>query len=214
MWSRRCRSHGYDLKRRRARPYSPGALCSQVGPRRPERRSHQTRPATHKFDFQDAKAWHLPRSSLKCLAQSLSCESQMNWFHWALLSALFAGLTAVLAKAGVKGIDSNLATAIRTVVILVFAWSIALTRGFDTLSRATNRTWLFLILSGLATGASWLCYFRALQLGEASKVAPVDKLSVVVAMVLAALFLGEHLTWRHGVGAGLIVAGTVIIAKI
>ena len=138
----------------------------------------------------------------------------MNWLHWALLSALFAGLTAVLAKAGVKGIDSNLATAIRTVVILVFAWSITLSRGFDTLSKATTRTWLFLILSGLATGASWLCYFRALQLGDASKVAPVDKLSVVVAMVLAALFLGEHLTWRHGIGAGLIVIGTVIIAKI
>ena len=138
----------------------------------------------------------------------------MNWLHWALLSALFAGLTAVLAKAGVKGIDSNLATAIRTVVILVFAWSIALSRGFDTFSKATTRTWLFLILSGLATGASWLCYFRALQLGEASKVAPVDKLSVVVAMLLAALFLGEHLTWRHGIGAGLIVTGTVIIAQI
>ena len=102
----------------------------------------------------------------------------MNWLHWALFSALFAGLTAVLAKAGVKGIDSNLATAIRTVVILIFAWSIALSRGFDTLSKATTRTWLFLILSGLATGASWLCYFRALQLGEASKVAPLDKLSV------------------------------------
>jgi transporter family protein len=138
----------------------------------------------------------------------------MNWLHWALLSALFAGLTAVLAKAGVKGIDSNLATAIRTVVILIFAWGIALSRGFDTLSKATTRTWLFLILSGLATGASWLCYFRALQLGEASKVAPIDKLSVVVALVLAALFLGEHLTWRHGLGVGLIVTGAIIIAKI
>ena len=140
--------------------------------------------------------------------------TQMNWLHWALLSALFAGLTAVLAKAGVKGIDSNLATAIRTVVILIFAWSIAFSRGFDTLNKATTRTWLFLILSGLATGASWLCYFRALQLGEASRVAPVDKLSVVVAMVLAVLFLGEHLTWRHWIGAGLIVTGTVIIAKV
>jgi transporter family protein len=120
----------------------------------------------------------------------------------------------VLAKAGVKGIDSNLATAIRTVVILVFAWSIALSRGFDTLSKATSRTWLFLILSGLATGASWLCYFRALQLGDASKVTPVDKLSVVVAMALAGLFLGEHWTWRHGIGAGLIVVGTVVIARI
>lgn len=138
----------------------------------------------------------------------------MTWLHWALLSALFAGLTAVLAKAGVAGIDSNLATAIRTVVILIFAWSIALYRGLDTLAKATTRTWLFLILSGLATGASWLCYFRALQLGEASSVAPIDKLSVVIAMGMAALFLGEHLTWRHGIGAGLIVSGTVIIAKI
>ena len=120
----------------------------------------------------------------------------------------------MLAKAGVKGIDSNLAMAIRTVVILVFAWAIALCRGFDTLNKATGRTWLFLILSGLATGASWLCYFRALQLGDASKVAPVDKLSVVVAIILAALFLGEHLTWRHWVGAGLIVTGTIIIAKV
>jgi len=138
----------------------------------------------------------------------------MNWFHWALLSAVFAGLTAVLAKAGIKGIDSNLATAIRTVVILVFAWSIALSQGFETLSKATTRTWLFLILSGLVTGASWLCYFRALQLGDASKVSPVDKLSVVVAIILAGLFLGEHLTWRHWIGAGLIVTGTIVIAKV
>jgi transporter family protein len=138
----------------------------------------------------------------------------MNWLSWALLSALFAGLTAVLAKAGVKGIDSNLATAIRTVVILIFAWTIALFNGFDSLNKATPRTWLFLILSGIATGASWLCYFRALQLGEASKVAPVDKLSVVLAMILAGLFLHEHLTWRHCLGAGLIVAGSVVIARI
>ena len=123
-------------------------------------------------------------------------------------------MTAVLAKAGVKGIDSNLATAIRTVVILIFSWTIVLFRGFDTLSKATTRTWLFLILSGLATGASWLCYFRALQLGDASKVAPVDKLSVVVAIILAALFLDEHLTWRHWMGAALIVTGAIIIAKV
>src|SRR2546428_11132822 len=103
----------------------------------------------------------------------------MNWLHWALLSALFAGLTAVLAKAGVKGIDSNLATAIRTVVILVFAWSIALSRGFDTLSKATTRTWLFLILSGLATGASWLFYFPRLPLGLASQSGAVGKYSGV-----------------------------------
>ena len=140
--------------------------------------------------------------------------TQFTWLHWALLSALFAGLTAVLAKAGVKDIDSNLATAIRTVVILVFAWCIVLCRGLDTLNKATARTWLFLVLSGLATGASWLCYFRALQMGQASQVAPIDKLSVVVAIILAALFLGEHLTWRHWVGAGLIVSGTVIISKV
>jgi len=138
----------------------------------------------------------------------------MNWFTWASLSALFAGLTAVLAKAGVKDVDSNLATAIRTAVILVFTWAIVWFRGFAELGKVTARAWAFLILSGVATGASWLCYFRALQLGQASSVAPVDKLSVVIAMVLAAVFLGEHLTWRHFLGGGLIVAGVVVIARI
>jgi transporter family protein len=135
----------------------------------------------------------------------------MNWVHWALLSALFAGLTAVLAKAGVKDIDSNLATAIRTAVVLIFAWAIVLVGRTGSLAAVTGRAWLFLVLSGLATGASWLCYFRALQLGEASRVAPVDKLSVVVAMVLAAMFLGEQLTWRHWAGGLLIVAGAVLL---
>lgn len=138
---------------------------------------------------------------------------KMNWFPWALLSAVFAGVTAILAKAGVKGIDSNLATAIRTVVILVLAWSIAFAKGIETLPQATTRTWVFLVLSGLATGASWLCYFRAMQLGDASKVAPIDKLSVVVAMALAALVLGEHLTWRHALGGVLIVIGSIVIAR-
>jgi transporter family protein len=137
----------------------------------------------------------------------------MAWFYWALLSALFAGLTAVLAKVGVEDIDSNLATAIRTVVILAVAWAIALWRGSQPLATVAGRTWLFLVLSGLATGASWLCYFRALQLGDASRVAPVDKLSVVVAMALAAAFLGEHLTWRHLVGGTLIVTGAVLLAR-
>ena len=137
----------------------------------------------------------------------------MTWLHWAVLSAVFAGLTAVLAKAGVKHIDPNLATAIRTVVILVLAWSIAFVKGVETLGQATTRTWVFLVLSGLATGASWLCYFRALRLGEASRVAPVDKLSVVIAMLLAALFLGENLTWRHGAGGTLIVIGAIVLAK-
>ena len=136
----------------------------------------------------------------------------MNWLSWAILSAVFAGLTAILAKIGVKDVDSNLATAIRTTVILVFAWLVARIGNRQPLQTVTPRAWVFLALSGLATGASWLCYFRALQLGEASKVAPVDKLSVVVAMVLAAVVLGESLTWVHWLGGILIVAGAVILA--
>ena len=136
----------------------------------------------------------------------------MNWLSWACLSAVFAGVTAVLAKVGVKDIDSNLATAIRTTVVLVFAWSIALAGSSGALDTVPAKGWLFLVLSGLATGASWLCYFRALQLGDASRVAPVDKLSVVVAMALAVLLLGERLTWQLCLGGILIVAGTVVIA--
>jgi transporter family protein len=136
----------------------------------------------------------------------------MNWFVWALLSALFAGITAILAKVGVQDVNSNLATAIRTVVILVFAWSVALLTKSQPISMIGKRTWTFLILSGLATGLSWLCYFRALQLGEASRVAPVDKLSVVIAMALAAIFLHEHLTWHHWVGGSLIFTGAVVLA--
>ena len=137
----------------------------------------------------------------------------MNWFFWALLSALFAGGTAVLAKVGVAGVDSNLATAIRTTVILFFAWAVAfVTARPAALATLTGRTWLFLALSGIATGLSWLCYFRALQLGQASQVAPVDKLSVVFVLVFAALFLREPLTLRSGVGALLIVAGAIVLA--
>jgi transporter family protein len=136
----------------------------------------------------------------------------MNWFFWALLSAFFAGLTAILAKVGVEHIDSNLATAIRTVVILVFAWSFALVTKTQSLSTVSRKTWIFLILSGIATGLSWLCYFRALQLGEASEVAPVDKLSVVIAIALAAIFLHERLTWHHWLGGGLILTGALVLA--
>lgn len=136
----------------------------------------------------------------------------MNWFVWALLSAFFAGLTAVLAKVGVEHIDSNLATAIRTVVVLIFAWSVALATNNQTFKTIGSRTWLFLILSGVATGLSWLCYFRALQLGEASQVAPVDKLSVVIVIVLAAIFLHERVTWHHWVGGVLIFTGAVVLA--
>jgi transporter family protein len=136
----------------------------------------------------------------------------MNWFLWALLSAFFAGLTAVLAKVGVQQIDSNMATAIRTVVILIFAWAVALVTKNAPYSSIGKRTWIFLILSGIATGLSWLCYFRALQLGEASQVAPVDKLSVVVAIALAAFFLHEKMTWHHWVGGTLIFTGAVVLA--
>jgi len=136
-----------------------------------------------------------------------------SWIFWSLLSALFAGATAVLAKVGVAGVNSNLATAVRTTVILVFAWSVALATAKSTeLTDLSRRTWLFLVLSGIATGLSWLCYFRALQLGPASKVAPVDKLSVVFVLLFAALFLQESLTLRSGVGGALIVAGAIMLA--
>ena len=137
----------------------------------------------------------------------------MNWFVWALLSALFAGVTAILAKIGVAGVNANLATAIRTTVVLVFTWGIALaTTNPATIKSLSRQTWIFLVLSGLATGLSWLCYFRALQLGEASRVAPVDKLSVVFAIALAVAFLREHLTWHQLLGGGLVVAGAVVLA--
>ena len=138
----------------------------------------------------------------------------MNWQLWALGSALFAAITAITAKIGVSEVDSNLATAIRTVVIGLFAWAIAWRVGaLSEIGNIGNRTWIFLCVSGLATGASWLCYFRALQLGPASRVAPIDKLSVVFVIVLAALFLGEHLTWRAALGGGCIALGAWILAS-
>jgi transporter family protein len=137
-----------------------------------------------------------------------------SWLFWSLLSAVFAGATAVLAKVGVAGVDSNLATAIRTTVVLVFAWVIAMTTVRPgALGQLSRQTWLFLALSGLATGLSWLCYFRALQLGQASQVAPIDKLSVVFVLVFAALFLREPLTLRSGFGGLLIVAGAIVLAR-
>ena len=136
----------------------------------------------------------------------------MNWFIWSLLSAFFAGLTAVLAKVGVEDVNSNLATAIRTVVILLFAWFVVFLTKTQAISTIGRRTWIYLILSGIATGLSWLCYFRALQLGEASQVAPVDKLSVVIAIALAAVFLHERVTWHHWVGGTLILMGAAVLA--
>ena len=136
----------------------------------------------------------------------------MNWLVWSMLSALFAAATAVLAKIGVSGINSNLATAIRTIVILLFAWAIvAFTYRSGELSSVTQKGWLFLVLSGVATGLSWLCYFRALQLGPASKVAPVDKLSVVFVILFAAAFLGEGISFAKVAGGILIAAGAVTL---
>ena len=136
----------------------------------------------------------------------------MNWILWALLSAVFAAATAILAKIGVAHVDSNLATAIRTTVVVVFAWSIALALGkHGEIGQVNGRAWLFLTLSGLGTGLSWLCYFRALQLGPASRVAPLDKLSVVLVMVFAALFLGEKLSPMAIAGGLMIAAGAVVM---
>ena len=138
----------------------------------------------------------------------------MNWVGWALLSAVFAGATAVLAKQGVAGVNSNLATAVRTTVILVLVWGIALaTVPLREMAQMGRRTVLFLVLSGVATGLSWLCYFRALQMGEASRVAPLDKLSVVFVVLLSALFLGERVTMGTAAGVALMVAGALVLAQ-
>lgn len=134
------------------------------------------------------------------------------WFVFALLSAVFAALTSILAKVGMEGINSNLATAIRTGVVLMMAWGIVWVSGtVGGISAISTRGWVFLILSGLATGASWLCYYRALQIGEASRVVPVDKFSVVITMVLAFLFLHETVDWKTIVGGVLITVGTLVM---
>lgn len=134
------------------------------------------------------------------------------WIFYALMSAVFAALVSILAKIGIKNINSNLATAIRTIVVLIMAWGIVfLTGKHKELSTLTNKNWRFLIYSGLATGASWLFYFKALQMGEASKVAPIDKLSVVITMIMAFLFLGEAFTVKTAIGGILIAAGTLVL---
>ena len=134
------------------------------------------------------------------------------WFLFALLSAVFAAFTSILAKIGVEGVNSTLATAIRTVVVLVMAWGMVFMTHTQTgISEISRKSWVFLILSGLATGASWLCYYRALQIGEASKVVPVDKLSVVITLVLAFVFLHEQITPKSLIGCVLIGAGTLLM---
>jgi transporter family protein len=174
------------------------------------------------------RLWQVLQNSLQPLGKLIRLDSkfrgvaceyplgylpEMNWVSWALLSAFFAGLTAILAKVGVVGVNSNVATALRTTVVLCFTWLMAIPALQESqLHSLTRRTWIFLTLSGLATGASWICYFRALQLGKVSQVAPVDKLSVVLALAFAALFLGEKLTAREYVGAALIAGGSLLIA--
>lgn len=134
------------------------------------------------------------------------------WFIFAMLSAVFAALTSILAKVGIDGVNSNLATAVRTVVVVIMAWGMVfLTNTQGGILTISRRSWLFLILSGLATGASWLCYYRAIQIGEVSKVVPIDKLSVVITLVLAAVFLHEKFTPKSVLGCILIGAGTLVM---
>ena len=134
------------------------------------------------------------------------------WFVFALLSAVFAAATSILAKVGIEDMDSNLATAIRTIVVLAAAWGMVFITGAqDGISEIPRKSWIFLILSGLATGASWLCYYHALKIGEASKVAPIDKLSVVITVIMAAIFLHEQLTPKTLIGCALIAAGTLVM---
>lgn len=134
------------------------------------------------------------------------------WFILALLSAIFAALTSILAKVGIEGVESNLATAIRTFVVLAMAWGMVFITGQQQgISQIDRKSWIFLILSGIATGASWLCYYKAIQIGEVSKVVPVDKLSVVITIVLAVVFLHEKMTAKSLIGTVLIGAGTLLM---
>lgn len=134
------------------------------------------------------------------------------WFAFALGSAVFAALTTIFAKVGIEGVDSNLATAVRTLVVLVMAWAIVLVTGVQGgLASISAKSWIFLVLSGLATGAPWLCYYRALQLGQASLVVPIDKLSLVITLVLAVVLLREQLTARGVVGAVLVTVGAIVM---
>ena len=134
------------------------------------------------------------------------------WLLFAILSAVFAAATAILAKIGIENVDSNLATAIRTIVVLIMAWLVVfITNKSGGLASITPKSWLFLILSGLATGASWLCYFYAIKIGDVSKVVPVDKCSLVLTIIFAVIFLGESLTWKTILGCILLLAGSIVM---
>lgn len=136
----------------------------------------------------------------------------MNWLIFAVLSAVFAAFTSILAKIGIEGVNSNLATAIRTVVVLAMAWMMVFITGSQSgIASISKKSWLFLVLSGLATGASWLCYYKALQTAEASKVAPIDKMSIVITLILAFVFLHEQFTVKSAIGCVLITAGTLVM---
>ena len=134
------------------------------------------------------------------------------WFVFAILSAIFAALTSILAKIGIENVNSNLATAVRTIIVVLMAWfMVFITGNQNGIVDISKKSWIFLILSGLATGASWLCYYKALQLGEASKVVPIDKLSIVITIVLAFIFLGEQITLKTLIGCCLIIIGTFVL---
>lgn len=134
------------------------------------------------------------------------------WLILAILSSIFAALTSILAKIGIDGVNSNLATAIRTVVVLIMSWGMVfITNAQSGITSISSKSWWFLILSGLATGASWLCYYKAIQLGTVSKVVPIDKLSIVITLVMAAVFLHEQITWKSAIGSVLITAGTLLM---
>ena len=146
------------------------------------------------------------------MANRLICEVKNMWLVLALFSSIFAALTSILAKIGIAGVNSNLATAIRTVVVVAMAWGMVfLTKSQGGVMEISRKSWLFLILSGLSTGASWLCYYKALQLGDASKVVPIDKLSVVITLILAFVFLHESFTYKSVLGCILIGAGTILM---
>ena len=139
---------------------------------------------------------------------------KIMWLIFAILSSVFAALTSILAKKGIDGVNSNLATAIRTAVVLAMSWlMVFVTSAQSGISEINKRSWIFLILSGLATGASWLCYYKALQIGEASKVVPIDKMSVVLTLILAFVFLHEQFTARTLAGMALLTAGTILMIK-
>ena len=134
------------------------------------------------------------------------------WMVFAILSAVFAALTSILAKVGIEGVPSNLATGIRTIVVVAMSWvMVFVTNQQGSIADISRKSWIFLILSGLGTGASWLCYYRALQIGEASKVVPIDKMSVVLTLIMAFVFLHEQFTWKSAVGSVLITVGTLIM---